>query len=207
MACKKKNAKHVEKEEVAKDNVVTKKQEECTDSCEKKPLDDKETTLDDENTVINTEDVPTEADRLSAEVALWQDKYVRLAADFDNFRKRTLKEKMDLIEYSGEDVIKSMLSVLDDMDRAVIANEKSDNAESIKEGMVLIYNKMIDSLKQKGVTEMSALGEKLDTDIHDAIAKFPVDDESKKGSVIDVLEKGYKLKDKVIRFSKVVVGE
>lgn len=147
------------------------------------------------------------SDNLAEDVAQWHDKYLRLAAEFDNFRKRTLKEKMELIEYSGEDSIKAILSVVDDMDRAVLANEKSDNINSIKEGIVLIYNKMTDVLKQKGVTEIMAKGEKLDTDLHDAIAKFPVEDSSQKGYVIDVVEKGYKLKDKVIRFAKVVVGE
>lgn len=145
--------------------------------------------------------------KLSEEVATWQDKYIRLSADFDNFRKRTLKEKMDLIEFGGEDVIKKMLSVLDDMARGVEANKKSDNIDAIREGGELIYHKMAESLKQKGVHEINALGEKFDTDLHDAITKFPVEDSSKKGCVIDVIEKGYKLKDKVIRYAKVVVGE
>ena len=100
-----------------------------------------------------------------------------------------------------------MLTVVDDMDRAVKANEKVDDANVIKEGMALIHHKMVDSLKQKGVTEIVAMGEVLDTDLHDAIAKFPVEQEDKKGCVIDVVERGYKLKDKVVRFSKVVVGE
>ena len=153
------------------------------------------------------QDGQVKTDIMADEVALWQDKYMRLAADFDNFRKRTLKEKMNLIEYSGEDVIMLMLSVLDDMDRAVIANEKIEDAEPIKEGMLLIKNKMTESLKKKGVTEIIAVGEKLDTDLHEAIAKFPTGDETKAGLVIDVAEKGYKLKEKVIRFSKVIVGE
>lgn len=145
--------------------------------------------------------------KLTEESAVWQDKYIRLSADFDNFRKRTLKEKMELVEYGGEDVIKSMLSVLDDMGRAVAANKDSDNISAIRSGMELIYHKMTDALKQKGVTEIPALGEKFDTDLHDAITKFPVEEESKKGSVIDVVEKGYKMKEKVIRYAKVVVGE
>ena len=149
----------------------------------------------------------SETDKLAVEVAQWQDKYMRLAADFDNFRKRTLKEKMDLVEYAGEDVIKAMLSVVDDMDRAVVANEKVEDAAVIKEGMALIHHKMVETLKQKNVVEIDAIGQKLDTDLHDAIAKFPVEQEDKKGYVIDVVEKGYKLKDKIVRFSKVVVGE
>lgn len=145
--------------------------------------------------------------KLSEEVATWQDKYIRLSADFDNFRKRTLKEKMDLIEFGGEDVIKSMLTVIDDMARGVEANKKSENIKAIREGAELIYNKMKETIKQKGVSEINALGEKFDTDLHDAITKFPVEDSEKKGRVIDVIEKGYKLKDKVIRYAKVVVGE
>ncbi len=148
-----------------------------------------------------------EEDKMAEDATNWQEKYVRLAADFDNFRKRTIREKMELVEYSGQEVIKLMLSVLDDMDRAVVANEAVEDPAVIREGMSLIRQKMVDSLKQREVTEIEAIGEKLDTDLHDAIAKFPVEDEAKKGCVIDVLEKGYKLKDKVVRFSKVVVGE
>ena len=146
------------------------------------------------------------SENLAAEVKEWQDKYLRLSAEFDNYRKRTLKEKMDLIASGGEDVIKSMLAVLDDMGRAVTATEKSDDIESARQGMKLIRQKMVDALRQKGVTEIPALGEPLDTDQHEAVAKFPAE-EDRKGKIIDVVQKGYKLKDKVVRFAKVVVGE
>ncbi len=146
------------------------------------------------------------SENLAAEVKEWQDKYLRLSAEFDNYRKRTLKEKMDLIASGGEDVIKSMLAVLDDMGRAVTATEKSDDIESARQGMKLIRQKMVDALRQKGVTEIPALGEPLDTDLHEAVAKFPAE-EDRKGKIIDVVQKGYKLKDKVVRFAKVVVGE
>ena len=146
------------------------------------------------------------SENLAAEVKEWQDKYLRLSAEFDNYRKRTLKEKMDLIASGGEDVIKSMLAVLDDMGRAVTATEKSDDIESARQGMKLIRQKMADALRQKGVTEIPALGEPLDTDLHEAVAKFPAE-EDRKGKIIDVVQKGYKLKDKVVRFAKVVVGE
>lgn len=146
-------------------------------------------------------------DILTEEVAKWQDKYVRLSAEFDNFRKRTLKEKLILIESAGEDVLKSILVIMDDMDRAIEANEKAEDIEIIKTGTGLIHKKLSDLLRSKGVVEIEAMGDELDTDLHESIAKFPVNEESKKGKIIDVVEKGYKLKDKVIRYSKVVVGE
>lgn len=168
-----------------------------------------ETVNENEVTDNVTEDSEAEGDNKSEVAdsgAIWQDKYMRLSAEFDNYRKRTLKEKMELIESAGEDVIKAVLSIVDDFDRAAAASAKSDDAESIKNGMALIHKRLLEVLQQKGVTEIEAVGADLDTDYHDAIAKFPAD-EDKKGKVIDVVEKGYKLKDKVIRFSKVVVGE
>lgn len=144
---------------------------------------------------------------LAEEVSKWQEKYVRLSAEFDNFRKRTLKEKMDLIESASEDVLKSILVIMDDMDRAVEANKKAEDIEIMRKGMELIHKKLSDLLRNKGVKEIEAIGGDLDTDLHEAIAKFPISEEEKKGKIIDVVEKGYKLKDKVIRYSKVVVGE
>lgn len=137
----------------------------------------------------------------------WKDKYMRLSAEFDNYRKRTLKEKMDLISTGGEDVIKSVLLVIDDLDRALAAMETATEVGAVKEGVVLISQKLGDTLRSKGVTEIVSVGEALDTDLHEAIAKFPVEDTNKKGKIIDVVQKGYKLKDKVIRHAKVVVGE
>ena len=130
------------------------------------------------------------------EAAEWKDKYMRLSAEFDNYRKRTLKEKMDLIESGGEDVIKSMLAVMDDFERALAAMQSATDVASVKEGVELIQHKMCDALK----------GQPLDTDLHEAVAKFPAGDD-KKGLVIDVVQQGYKLKEKVIRYAKVVVGE
>ena len=153
-----------------------------------------EAVLDD---TVNPAEVSDQAD--------WKDKYARLSAEFDNYRKRTLKEKMDLIATGGEDVIVPILGVLDDFDRAVDAMEKSDNIESAREGMKLIRQRLIDTLKSKGVCEIKANGQELDTDLHEAVAKFP--SEEQKGKIIDTVQKGYKLKDKVIRFCKVVVGE
>lgn len=114
---------------------------------------------------------------------------------------------MDLIASGGEDVIKSLLAVMDDIDRALDAMTKSDDIEAIRQGIMLIHQKLLDTLHAKGVEEISAIGQELDTDLHEAVAKFPVTEEEKKGKVIDVVQKGYKLKDKVVRFAKVVVGE
>lgn len=144
---------------------------------------------------------------LAAELVQWQDKYVRLSAEFDNYRKRTLKEKMDLIENASESVILSIIDVVDDLERAVEAAKSTTDIESVKSGVELIHKRLIDVLKQKGLSEIEALGSELNTDFHDAIAKFPVEDDTQKGKVIDVVQKGYKIKDKVIRFAKVVVGE
>ena len=140
------------------------------------------------------------------EAAEWKDKYMRLSAEFDNYRKRTLKEKMDLIESGGEDVIKSMLAVMDDFERALTAMQSATDVASVKEGVELIQHKMCEALKAKGVSKIEAVGLPLDTDLHEAVAKFPAGDD-KKGLVIDVVQQGYKLKEKVIRYAKVVVGE
>ena len=136
----------------------------------------------------------------------WQDKYLRLVAEFDNYRKRTLKEKMDLVASGGEDVIKSLLGVMDDIDRALVAMSQTDDIESVRKGIELIHQKLLDTLHAKGVQEIEAIGSELDTDLHEAVAKLPVEDD-KKGKIIDVVQKGYTLKDKVVRYAKVVVGE
>jgi molecular chaperone GrpE len=155
-----------------------------------------------------------DTDRLSEESANpsaatdetdWKDKYMRLSAEFDNFRKRTLKEKMDLIAFGGEDVIVAVLPVLDDFERAIEAMDRSDNIESARQGMHLIHQKLVDTLQKKGVACIESTGADFDTDLHEAVTKFPSEDQ--KGKVIDTIQKGYKLKDKVIRFCKVVVGE
>lgn len=164
-----------------------------------------------ESNADNVSEDSAEQNAKSSEVAdeasEWKDKYLRLVAEFDNYRKRTLKEKMDLIASGGEDVIKSLLAIMDDIDRALDAMTKSNDIEAIRQGIMLIHQKLLDTLHAKGVEEISAIGQELDTDLHEAVAKFPVAEEEKKGKVIDVVQKGYKLKDKVVRFAKVVVGE
>ncbi|MFI3319488.1 MAG: nucleotide exchange factor GrpE [Rikenellaceae bacterium] len=136
----------------------------------------------------------------------WKDKYLRLQAEFDNYRKRTLKEKMDLVQSGGSDVLKAVLPVVDDMQRAQTAMAKSEDIEAIRGGVDLIANKFMEILKQRGVTPIEAIGCELDVDLHEAVARFAAG-EDKKGKIIDVVQQGYMLGEKVLRFAKVVVGE
>ena len=141
-----------------------------------------------------------------AEEIDWRDKYLRLQAEFDNFRKRTLREKMALIESGGSDVWKAVLPVLDDMERAIAASEKSEDIAALREGEKLIYNKFVDIMRQKGVVEIEALDTEFNPDLHEAVARFAAGEE-KSGKVIDVVQRGYKQGEQVLRYTKVVVGE
>lgn len=136
----------------------------------------------------------------------WQDKYLRLVAEFDNYRKRTLKEKMELVQTGGRDVLLEMLPVRDDVQRAVDAMQKSDDLEALRAGVTLISQKFTEALRRKGVTEIEVLDKEFDADFSEAVARFAAGDE-KKGKVIDVVQTGYMLGEKVLRFAKVVVGE
>ena len=138
--------------------------------------------------------------------AEWKDKFLRLQAEFDNYRKRTLREKMDLVQTGGQDVLMAMLPVRDDVQRAMDAMEKSDDIEALRRGVELISHKFTETLRQKKVTEIEAKGKEFDPDLHEAVAKFAAGKENK-GKVIDVVQTGYMLGDKVLRFAKVVVGE
>jgi molecular chaperone GrpE len=137
------------------------------------------------------------------------DKYLRLTAEFDNFRKRSLKEKMELIKTAGEDILLNILPVVDNFERGLksINNNTSDEGIAIREGVELIYNKFKEFLSQRGVKEIEAIGKEFDTDLHEAITKIPAPQDDMKGKVIDVVEKGYFMHEKVMRFSKVVIGE
>ena len=145
--------------------------------------------------------------QLEAKVEELKDKYLRLSAEFDNYRKRTLKEKSELIKSAGEDILAGFLPVMDDMERAYANVDNAKDIESLKQGVSLIMTKMKDYLSQKGVKEIEALNQEFNTDEHEAVSKIPIPEEDKKGKVIDVVEKGYYLNDKILRFSKVVVGE
>ena len=151
------------------------------------------------------EENPTE--ELQKQLDEQKDKYLRLSAEFDNFRRRTLKEKMDLTKYAAEDTLKSILPVVDDFERAMKSLDTTTDIEAVKEGLRLIHSKFIEFLKTKGVTEIEAMGLPLDTDKHEAITLIPAPEENLKGKIVDVIEKGYILNEKVIRFSKVIIGE
>ena len=148
-----------------------------------------------------------EIERLKAEKAELNDRFLRLFSEFDNYKKRVSKEKLDLIATASEKVIVSLLPIIDDFERAIAANEKVEDINTIKEGFNLIYNKLIQMMKRFDVEEIQAKGEEFNTDFHEAVTHFPAQNEEDKGKVIDVTEKGYKLKDKVIRYAKVVVGQ
>lgn len=142
-----------------------------------------------------------------AKIKELNEKYLRLYSEFDNYRKRTLKEKSDVIKTAAEDVFKAVLPVMDDFERAIKANEGVEDATVIKEGIHLIYNKFKNVTHQKGLTAFESKGEVFNPDIMEAITNIPATDESQKGKVIDEVEKGYKLGDKVIRFAKVVIAQ
>ena len=164
-------------------------------------------TMSEENTSSDATENQSQVEPSPEEViAVWRDKYMRLQAEFDNYRKRTLREKMDLVANGGADVIKAMLSVLDDMYRAVAASEKSEDIAALREGERLVLQKFEEALRQKNVTEIEALDKEFNPDFHEAVARFAAG-EDKKGLIIDVVQRGYMLGDKVLRYAKVVVGE
>lgn len=144
---------------------------------------------------------------LEVKLAEAQDKYLRLSAEFDNYRKRTLREKMDLSKYAAEDLLLRLLPVMDDFERALSHMDTSTDGPALKQGIDLIYNKFSEFFKQTGVKEVEAVNCQFNVDVHDAVAKIAVEEEDKKGKIVDVIQKGYFLQDKVIRHAKVVVGE
>ncbi|MCL2290988.1 MAG: nucleotide exchange factor GrpE [Bacteroidetes bacterium] len=143
---------------------------------------------------------------LNAEKAELNDRFLRLYSEFENYKKRTNKEKLDLIATASERVILGLLPIVDDYERAIKHNQNTEDIATLKEGFTLIYSKLLTLLKRFEVEEIIALGEIFDTDLHEAVTHLPAQCEEDKGKIMDVTEKGYKLKDKVIRFSKVVVA-
>jgi len=146
-------------------------------------------------------------DELQSKYDKLNDTYLRTLAEYDNFRKRTIKEKADLIKTGGESVLINILTIVDDMERGINASAESEDVVAVKEGMQLIHSKFNTFLKQNGLKEIETDGQAFNTDLHEAIASIPAPDESLKGKIIDCVQKGYYLHDKVIRFAKVVVGE
>lgn len=153
---------------------------------------------------VNEKDA--EIAELKGKIADLNDKYMRLYSEFDNFRKRTAKEKKEIMDAGGEDVFKSMLPVIDDFERAIKSNADATDLKVVNDGVQLIYNKFKSTLTQKGLTEMNSVGEVFNPDIHEAITNVPAPSDDLKGKVVDELEKGYSLNGKIIRFAKVVIG-
>ena len=164
----------------------------------------------------NTKELETEGEEnslekqvedLKAQVDKEKKEYIFLMAEFDNFRKRTLKEKSEIIKNAGENVLKGLLPIMDDFERGIKASETSGDSEAMKEGIILIYNKLKKYLAQNGVKEFDPNDDTFDTEKHEAISVVPVPDESKKGKILDTVEKGYMINDKVLRHAKVVVAQ
>lgn len=145
-------------------------------------------------------------DAAKAEIAELKDKYLRLYADFENFRRRTAKEKLEMISGASADTVKLILPIVDDFERAKVSFDSSTDVEALKEGVDLIYTKLFKALESKGLKAMDSKGADFDAEIHESIAQFPAPSEDLKGKVIDEIEKGYYLNDKVIRYAKVIVG-
>lgn len=173
-----------EEQEKINEEVVTENTEETTDTVEKVEL--------------------TEEEKEQIE----SDRYLRLYSEFENFRKRTQKEKIEFYKTASEDVLKALLPIIDDFERAQKANQTLEDINAVKEGFALIHDKFLKILIQKGLTEIpSAIGEKLDIERHEAITQIPAPTENQKGKIMDEVEKGYFLNGKVIRYTKVVVGQ
>jgi molecular chaperone GrpE len=175
------------------------------DGGEKPENEDKEAETDDSSSPSDTKS--DSGDELLAKLAEMQDKYLRLSAEFDNYRKRTLREKIELTKTASESLLLNLLPVLDDFERGLTLMDSAADCNAMKEGIDLIYSKFRSFLEQHGVREIDAVNKEFDVDLHDAVTKIPVPEKKLKGKVVDVIQKGYLLNEKVIRFSKVVVGE
>lgn len=189
---KKDNKPDVQDEDVRNDNIEGDVRQEASE--EAVPLSEEE------RLAAENEDLKTQLEKEKKE-------YLFLMAEFDNFRKRTMKEKSEIIRNSGEKVFKGLLPVVDDMERALKASESSDDADAMREGMRLIYNKLRKYMEQNGVKEFDPDDNDFDADRHEAISAVPVPDEAQKGKILDTVEKGYMINDKVLRHAKVVVGQ
>ncbi len=154
-----------------------------------------------------TDKLNAELEETKIELAEQKDKFLRLFAEFDNFKKRNVKERLDLMSTAAKSTMVALLPVLDDFDRAKTAAEDDGNTEPFSEGVMLVYQKLHNTLKQKGLAEMTSTGEVFDPELHQALTEIPAPSEEMKGKIIDTIEKGYLLSDKIIRHAKVVVGK
>lgn len=196
---------------VDKDNVINEANDKLTDEQTMEEALAKELNTDDN--VPGTQNLQDaleeddEADKLREELSEAKDKYLRLVAEFENFRKRNAKERLELIQTAGKDIVVSLLEVLDDSERAMKQLETSEDIATIKEGISLVFNKLHNTLQQKGLKVMDSKGQEFDADKHEAITEIPAPSEDMVGKVVDVVQPGYYLNDKLIRYAKVVVGK
>ena len=189
-----------EKEKMAEELNV----EETKDTAEEQPQNEQ---AEDATPLTHEEQLEKELEDAQAVIEEQKDKYLRLSAEFDNYRKRTMKEKAELILNGGEKSISSILPVIDDFERAIKTMETAKDVKAVKEGVELIYNKFMAVMAQNGVKVIETKDQPLDTDYHEAIAVIPAPSEEQKGKILDCVQTGYTLNDKVIRHAKVVVGE
>ena len=189
-----------EKEKMAEELNV----EETKDTAEEQPQNDQ---AEEAAPLTHEKQLEKELEDAQAVIEEQKDKYLRLSAEFDNYRKRTMKEKAELILNGGEKSISSILPVIDDFERAIKTMETAKDVKAVKEGVELIYNKFMATLAQNGVKVIETKDQPLDTDYHEAIAVIPAPSEEQKGKILDCVQTGYTLNDKVIRHAKVVVGE
>ena len=201
------NVNHTQTEEQKKNASQSNEVEQNATNAELKEETPEESNKDDKAETGALEEAIRQKEELEKKIAEKDDKYLRFTAEFDNYRRRTLKEKMELTKSAGESILVNVLPVVDDFERALSHMDQAKDVESVKTGIMLIYNKFNEFLKQNVVSAIQATGQEFDTDIHEAVTKIPAADESMKGKVVDEIQKGYMLNDKVIRFSKVVIGE
>ncbi len=198
------NTKEKEKEKNEKAEQLTDKNEEMTDNKTKK-TDEKSKSKKSKSK--ETDKLTEKINELEDTLAQKDDKILRLQAEFDNYRKRTLKEKMELVKTAGESILVNVLPVMDDFERAISLMNESSKNDAVIEGLQLIHKRFSDFMKQNGVSEIEAKDQEFDTDVHEAVTKIPAPTEDLKGKIVDVIQKGYMLNDKVIRYAKVVIGE
>lgn len=200
------------KETVAEENIVEGNSSDGAENRVDEKLSDHDSVKKEEDNSRKSrrfkKDKPSEqVEQLENALAQKSDQYLRLQAEFDNYRKRTLKEKMELTKSAGESILLNILPVVDDFERALKAMENATEVAPVREGVDIIYKRFSDFIRLNGVKEIEATGNTLDTDLHEAITKIPAPTEELKGKIVDVVQKGYTLNDKVIRFAKVVIGE
>ncbi len=193
-------------EEAVKDRPVT-EEENLQETAEKKDVNIDDENKEKEGKKKKKDKKEIKIKELESKLEELSDKHLRLQAEFDNFRRRTLKEKADLVKSAGENVLSGILPVIDDFERAIENMKEIPDEDAGKQGTLLIYSKLKEFLKQHNVKEIDALNKDFDVDHHEALTKIPAPEEKLKGKVVDVVQKGYMLNDKVIRFAKVVVGE